>query len=166
MLQLAAKKALGRLKPRTDPQLRADILSRVEQGADNPGPGGQARPCYYVERERKTSKSPFQLPVAGSRIYAQKVVYSAYRHLEASDMGTWQVYQCCVHNDNDWWCFEPSHLVKCERDHVPASTTKHPMPVSEPDAYYVIRGTAPAAAEPSYDAASASDPYPAFYHMG
>lgn len=159
-LQLAAKKALGRLKTRTDPQRRADIMARVEHGAgaDVPGPTGQCRPCYYVERERKTSKSPFQLPVAGSRIYAQKVVYSAYRHLEAADMGTWQVYQRCLHNNNDWWCFEPSHLVKCERDHVPANTKKFPMPVARPDAYYVIRGQPAAAVDESSDCASISDP--------
>ena len=148
-LQLAAKKAFDRLETRTDPQL---ILARIERGAGEDVAARQSLPCYYVER---ASTSPFQLEVAGSRILAHKVVYCAYHHIEAKDMGTWQVSQRCLHNDNDWWCFEPSHLVKCEKDHVPANTEKHPMPKSKPDAYYVIRGQAAATV---LDSSDASDP--------
>jgi len=91
-----------------------------------------------VHRGNLNSKSPFQIQACGARIVAQKAIYAAYCNVTTEDMGTWQVRQTCLHGDNTWWCFEPTHLTRCARDHVSASLIKHPIP-GPPDAVYLAR---------------------------
>lgn len=76
-------------------------------------------------------------------MYAQKVVYACYHNLSADEVGTWQVFQSCNHNDKDWWCFEPSHLLRYTDARDRAKEKPGPMPVETADALYVARGTAP-----------------------
>ena len=74
-----------------------------------------------------------------ARILAQKVLYAAYHRLPVATMSTWQTCQRCVSPDGSWWCFEPSHLRKCDKTHAAFHhSPKHPMP-SEPNAVYVAR---------------------------
>ena len=74
-----------------------------------------------------------------ARILAQKVLYAAYHRLPVAEMSTWQTCQRCVPPDGSWWCFEPSHLRKCDKAHAAFHhSPKHPVP-SEPNAVYVAR---------------------------
>jgi len=97
-----------------------------------------ARACFLVQRQGEASKSPFQIKLAGARLLAQKSIYVAYHNVLAADTGTWQVQQSCLHSNKSWWCFEPSHLIKCDRDHVPSHIQKHAIP-SAPQAVYIAR---------------------------
>ena len=64
-------------------------------------------------------------------------------------MGTWQVQQDCCQGDGTWWCFEPSHLSKCPKDHLPKSGQRHSMP-EEPHVIYrpLQRGGQPGKRKP------------------
>jgi hypothetical protein len=142
----ACKTVFSRLEITGPPKVRDSILQRLLAGVDvdTVGPHTEAcpTPCFLVKRGnpgRGVKKSPFQIQVAGSRILAQKALYAAYNKLSAQQMGTWQVNHKCCRSDNDWWCFEPSHLEKCERDHLGSCVEKHPIP-RDPDAIYVSRG--------------------------
>lgn len=140
-IQKACNIVFHRLELRGFSDKRDSILARIEKSNLGEWPEHASvsqHPCYLVQRENFSSKSPFQVQVSGARILAQKIIFAAYRCLDASDMGTWQVQQKCLHPDGTWWCFEPSHLEKCERDHVPSNVKKHPIPFA-PDAIYVAR---------------------------
>lgn len=139
-IQNACKLAFNRIQLRCHADVRDTILRRITAGqpADVEGKSGAACPCFFVQRQGEASKSPFQIKVAGARLLAQKSIYVAYHGILAADTGTWQVQQSCLHSDKSWWCFEPSHLIKCDRDHVPAHIQKHPIP-SSPQAVYIAR---------------------------
>ena len=142
----ACRTVFSRLEIMGAPKVRDDILRRLLAGVDvDTCRHTDASPtkCFLVRRGNPPGrgprkKSPFQIPVAGSRILAQKALYAAYNKLSAQQMGTWQVNQKCKRNDSDWWCFEPSHLEKCERDHLAKCVEKHPIP-RDADAIYVSR---------------------------
>ena len=136
-LQESCKTAFSRLSLKTDPRIQTDILNRIHAGAAVDKDAERTQ-CYLVERGNLNSKSPFQIPVAGVRILAQKSIYAAYNNLAATDMGNWQVHQRCKHNDGTWWCFEPAHLEKCDRDHMAPKLPKHAIPRSA-DAVYLAR---------------------------
>ena len=131
----ACKTTFARLELRSDPAARDAILTRIDAGASA---DKEVSPCFVVKRDNVSSKSPFQIQVVGARILAQKAIFVAYQDIKTSDMGTWQVRQNCTHNDGSWWCFEPSHLEKCDRDHVAPHVLKHGI-TKPPDAVYIAR---------------------------
>ena len=126
-IQKACRTAFSRLELRAEASIRDNILKRIQAGIHCDEPG-RTMPCFLVERYSKTATPPFQIQVIGSRILAQKALYAAFNQLSAQDMGTWQVNQKCLHNDDSWWCFEPSHLEQCERDHVGSRVKKNGIP--------------------------------------
>ena len=84
-------------------------------------------------------RASFVQQVAEARILAQKVLYAAYHKLPVAEMGTWQTCQSCMPPDGSWWCFEPSHLQKCDKTNFAFNNSpKHSAP-SEPNAVYVAR---------------------------
>ena len=142
-IQKACNIVFHRLELQSHHAKRDSILSRIEEfnvsESQSPNAGDAHRyPCFLVQRENMTSKSPFQVQVSGARILAQKIIFASFRKLNANNMGTWQVRQKCLHPDGTWWCFEPTHLEKCQRDHVPSAVKKHALPF-QPDAVYVAR---------------------------
>lgn len=143
-IQKACNVVFHRLEINGNHLKRDNILARIEQfgiGDFNETPDKQLAacyPCFLVKRENMASKSPFQVQVSGARILAQKIIYASFRKLRAAGMGTWQVRQRCLHPDGTWWCFEPTHLEKCARDHVTSAVTKHQLPFVA-DALYVAR---------------------------
>ena len=135
----ACKSAFSRLSPKSGADRHASVLLRMQRGKSTDAAAARGpMPCYLVGRDVPGANSPFQLKCAGSRIVAQKIIYASYQELSSENMGTWQVRQTCRHGDNTWWCFEPTHLARCARDHVSASLIKHPIP-GPPDAVYLAR---------------------------
>ena len=63
-LLAASTRALQRLRAQSHPGLRDQLLTRLKLGA-NADSAGSAR-CYIVERQRKSSKTAFRIPVAGT----------------------------------------------------------------------------------------------------
>ena len=141
-VDVACKEAFARLNILTGDDRRGGVMKRISEGRSNDtaaaGGGNGALPCYLVKRGNMASTSPFQLQVSGARILVQKAIYAAYQGLSTSEMGTWQVVQKCLHRDGTWWCFEPTHLEQCYRDHAARTLVKHPIP-SAPDAIYAAR---------------------------
>ena len=41
--------------------------------------------------------------------------------------------------DDNWWCFEPTHLERCANDRLPSGVPRVPMPTKNPDAVYTVR---------------------------
>ena len=74
---------------------------------------------------------PFRMPTAAFT----PSQFACYDQIDLADMGTWQVQQDCCQSDGSWWCFEPTHLSKCPKDHLSKSYHRHDMP-GEPDAIY------------------------------
>ena len=141
-VQGACRRAFDRLKLICDSSLRDGILERLSRGAGADDVASNP-PCFLVNREDPTSRSPFQLQVMGSqstnkRILAQKTIFAAYHNIPLAEMGNWQVQQRCTHSDGSWWCFEPSHLEKNSRVAMPNRDTKHPIP-APPMAIYIPR---------------------------
>ena len=140
-IQNACKVVFNRLEINIngDHKKRDNVLARmVEQFITGNMKERPEEKCFLVKRENTASKSPFQVQVLRSRILAQKIIYAAFRSLNATSMGTWQVRQTCLHPDGTWWCFEPTHLEKCQRDHVPSTVKQHQLPFVA-DAFYVPR---------------------------
>eukprot|EP00041_Stephanoeca_diplocostata_P001599 m.20603 g.20603 ORF g.20603 m.20603 type:complete len:575 (+) comp12188_c0_seq1:192-1916(+) len=131
----ACRNALYRLKFRANAKKRSDLMEHIKNG---PMRTTVSRPCLIVSRANQESRSPFQVTVRGNRILAQKAIYAGYNRLSANDLGTWAVQQTCRHSDGSWWCFEPSHLEKCPRDHLPAWVVRLPAP-GQADAIFVAR---------------------------
>ena len=77
--------------------------------------------------------------MAKARILAQKVLYAAYHRLPVAEMSTWQTCQSCAPSDGTWWCFEPSHLQKCDKTNSAFSHSPKQSAPSEPNAVYVAR---------------------------
>lgn len=156
-LQFSAGRAFDRLclTDRSGPERRESVLAAILAGKEGdrrplPTADGKTvrRPCYIVKRDHDR-KTHFQVPVSGARVLAQKVVVACYSRIDIADMGTWQVQQDCCQGDGTWWCFEPSHLSKCAKDHLPKSGQRHGMP-EEPHAIYrpLQRGGQPGKRKP------------------
>lgn len=107
------------------------LLARVVTGAGKVecrSGSRRKKPCFWLKRKKVGSQAPFQVKISGTRMVAQKAVFAAYNGLKAHDIGTWQVEQSCCHNDTEWWCFEPSHLQRCVKDHVRPGIVKRGIP--------------------------------------
>ena len=77
--------------------------------------------------------------MAKARILAQKVLYAAYHKLPVAEMSTWQTCQSCMPSDGSWWCFEPSHLERCDKTNSAFNhSPKHSAP-AKPNAVYFAR---------------------------
>ena len=68
-------------------------------------------------------------------IHPHRSRFISDHQMEIADMGTWQVQQNCCQGDGTWWCFEPTHLSKCLKDHLPRADLRHSAP-DEPHALY------------------------------
>ena len=79
--------------------------------------------------------------------------FIADHKIEIADMGTLQVQQNCCQGDGTWWCFEPTHLSKCIKDHLPKAGLRHSVP-HEPHATYrpLRRGGQPGKRRPRHSA--------------
>ena len=107
-----------------------EMLSRILSGskADSERACGD-RPCFLVKRaDGSNKKVKFQVQVGVVRLIAQKTIYVAYHDVDACDIGSVQVQQDCLYPDENWWCLEPTHLVRCEKKHVSPKVIKHPLP--------------------------------------
>ena len=136
-LKTAAKSAFARLQSIEGRMLSDAVLARILAG-ETAKQRPTKRPCFRVQRQNLLSKSPFQVQIGDARMVAQKIIFATYRRIKPSEMGTWQVSQDCLHNDDTWWCFEPTHLEKCAKDHIPAGVPRNKIP-SPPDAYFVAK---------------------------
>lgn len=136
-LKTAAKSAFARLQSIEGRRPSDAVLARILAG-ETAKQRSTKRPCFRVQRQNLLSKSPFQVQIGDARMVSQKIIYATYRHIKPSEMGTWQVSQDCLHNDDSWWCFEPTHLKKCEKDHIPAGVPRNKIP-APPDAYFVAK---------------------------
>lgn len=142
-IQGAVEAGFGRFKAVGDKRntigIIDSVLARVVDGAGKAEAvvlarkGVPKKPCFLVQRKKVGSKAPFHVKVSGTRMVAQKATFAAYNALEAHEIGTWQVEQSCCHNTAEWWCFEPSHLQRCAKDHVRPGSAKCAIP-GEPHA--------------------------------
>lgn len=136
-ISTAVESSFARIEPLTGLSRKTKLLARVlagESAADMQARGTQ--PCYRVQRKNMSSRSPFQANINNRRIVAQKAVYVVHRGVAPADVGTWQVMQTCCQNDRDWWCFEPTHLARCEKDHVMAGIRRNKMP-DKADGFFI-----------------------------
>ena len=136
-LKTASKSAFARLEAVEGRRTGDAVLARILAG-ETAKQRSTKRPCFRVQRQNLLSKSPFQVQIGDARMVAQKIIYATYKNIKPSEMGTWQVSQDCLHNDDSWWCFEPSHLKKCEKDHIPAGVPRNKIP-RPPDAFFVAK---------------------------
>ena len=77
--------------------------------------------------------------MAKARILAQKVLYAAYHKLPVAEMSTWQTCQSCMPSDGSWWCFEPSHLLRCDKTNSAFNQSQKQSAPSEPNAVHFTR---------------------------
>lgn len=103
------------------------ILQRIEKGAERDNHHAKF-PCFLVQRG-ENSRSPFQVQVGGTRMVAQKAIFVAFHRLTpTAAAGREQVKQKCMHPDDTWWCFEPSHLFRWDRRQFAPGVTRHGIP--------------------------------------
>lgn len=113
------------------------IMARIRKGVSEDDK--TTHPCFIVSRADSKRSSPFQIQVAKARILAQKVLYAAYHKLPVAEMSTWQTCQRCMPSDGSWWCFEPSHLEKCDKTNSAFNHSPKQSAPSEPNAVYFAR---------------------------
>lgn len=133
-LHAAVKSAFAKLDVQ-DKRIADILMGRIIDGAQAERVSSK-RQCFLVQRKNLQSKSPFQISIGGSRMVVQKVLYASYNRVTPAELNTSQVGQQCLHNDESWWCFEPSHLHHFEKDHRPAGSVRCKIP-GRPDAFFI-----------------------------
>ena len=59
-----------------------------------------------------------------------QAIYLAYHNVPAGEVDATQIQQNCCYPDGSWWCIEPSHLERTQKNHVSPNVVKHAIPTA------------------------------------